>query len=112
MIGKEAAIKRYRKKLPAELAKRYGGKPPYTEAQVSKTVQDLRLNQRFIRYAFLMYCEQEVLAGQGVDESTIAIMLAEIEQVSGGSVIAVPIDAVFGIGDSDGGSIGEGGGGE
>jgi len=50
MFGEKAAIKKYRKKLPSELAKRYGGRGSYTEAQVSSTVANLGLSKWHIQY--------------------------------------------------------------
>ena len=112
MARKEAAIKKYRLLLPEELSKRYGGAGPYTEAQVTRTVNDLGLNKNFIQYAFLMYCEQEVLAAQGIDEEVTSSMLKVIEKVAdGGSFVSAPFDALCGGSDGDGGGFCDGGGG-
>ncbi len=111
MFGKNSAIRKYQKKLPSELTKRYGGKGPYSEGQVNTTVAELGLSKRHIQYAFLLYCEQRVLVERGLDESVISNMLAVVATASAGGIFAVSSDAMFGSGDGDGGGDGGGGGG-
>ena len=77
MLGKEAALKIYRKKLAKLLSQRYGASPTYTEGQVRTTIEEEQINTRYIKYAFLMYCEQEVLASNGETEDSIAQMQQE-----------------------------------
>ena len=80
MFGKKSAIKKYIKRLPAELSKRYGRSNKYTEGQVKTTVQDLGLNKKYIGYAYLMFCGQIV-----ADELTPLeeAMLRKIQKVVG-----------------------------
>ena len=111
MLGESATIRKFRKKLTPELSKRYGGSGPYTQAQVETTVRELRLNDRYIRYAYLMFCEHEVLEQEQVSESTILKMEDVVAAAVGGGIAAMPIDAIFGSGDGDGGGFGDGGGG-
>jgi len=110
MIGKNGAIRKYISKLPQALSTRYGGGTPYTEAQVTVTIDELGLNKRFIQYAFLMYCQEEVIAEQGIDDETAATMLKVIEKAHGGGIVGTPLGALFGS-DGDGGGFGDGGGG-
>jgi len=58
MFGKNSAIRKYKYKLRPALAKRYGGSPVYTQAQVDKTIEELGFNKRHIQYAYLMYCDE------------------------------------------------------
>ena len=111
MLGESATIRKYRKKLTPELSKRYGFNGPYTQAQVDTTVRELRLNDRYIRYAYLMFCEQEVLEQEQVSESAILKMQDVVAATVGGGIAAWPIDAMFGDGGGDGGGFGDGGGG-
>ncbi len=114
MLGEKSAIRKYRAKLPEELSRRYGGKGPYTEAQVSKTVSDLRLSDRYIQYAYLMYCHDEVLEQYGLAGEKLQDMLGVIASVGGGGIVAGAIEPIFGGGDGgDGfGGFDGGGGGE
>lgn len=109
MFGKKSAIRKYQNKLPAELSKRYGGNGPYTPEQVKATVDDMGLNHRFIHFAYLMYCSQAAIAGQGIDASAADEMRAEIDQASSGGLLSAPLDGIAGGGDGDGGGIGGGG---
>jgi len=109
MFGRKSAIRKYRQKLPAELSKRYGGTGPYTPEQVRATVDDIGLNHRFIHYAYLMYCSQAAIAGQGIDASAADEMQTEIDQLSSGGLLTSPLDVIAGT-DADGGGPGDGGG--
>ncbi len=66
MFGEKSAIRKFWKKLTPELSKRYGGRGPYTQAQVDTTIDSLRLNKKYIQYAYLMFCEEEVLASEDI----------------------------------------------
>ncbi|MEX2489021.1 MAG: DUF6559 family protein [Pseudomonadales bacterium] len=106
MFGKKSAIKKYQRKLPEELSKRYGGNGPYTPEQVKATVDDMGLNHRFIHFAYLMYCSQAAMAGQGIDASAADEMQAEIDQASTGGLLSAPLDGMAGGGDGgDGGGL-------
>jgi hypothetical protein len=45
--------------LPEALSSRYGGSPPYTPAQVKRTVSDLGLNEHYDEYACLLFCDEK-----------------------------------------------------
>jgi len=112
MAAQDSAIKSYLNKLPGELSKRYGGSGPYTEGQLKTTIEELRLNDRYIRYAFLMFCSEEVVASQGVDSDAVVQMTNEISKVSeSGGIAAAPLGALFGSGEGDAGGFGFGDGG-
>lgn len=111
MFSEKSVIRKYRRKLTPELSKRYGGSAPYTQAQIDTTLRDLRLNTRYVQYAYLMFCEQEVLERENISESVLDRMHETIVAAIGGGIAAVPIDALFGGADGDGGGFGDGGGG-
>ncbi|RKZ68025.1 MAG: hypothetical protein DRQ48_09120 [Gammaproteobacteria bacterium] len=69
----KSAVMSYVEKLPDELKKRYGGSGEYgyTEPQVRKTIDDLKLNKKHIQYAILIFCGESVLRDQGVDSESI-----------------------------------------
>ena len=46
---------------------RYGKQAHYTPQQVKATVHSQKLNDRYIRYAFVMYCEDSVAQGYDVN---------------------------------------------
>ena len=82
--------------MPDALSKRYGGSGPYTPAQVEKTIADLRLDRRYLYYAYLMYCEREkldltIFTDENVDNMNIAI-----SAVAGSLLVAAPGNDVFG----------------
>lgn len=112
MAGRSAVIRKYHRKLAPELGRRYGGSGPWTLAQVDATVRELKLNDRFIRYAYLMYCEREVLAREQLPESDIARMHDTVAAAVGGGLAVAPLDVVFGGVDGDAGGLGGGFGGE
>ena len=58
--------RKFRRKLTPELSKRYGSKGPYTRAQVETTIRELRLNDKYIRYTYLMFCEQEQISESAI----------------------------------------------
>ena len=111
MFSEKSVIRKYRRKLTPELSKRYGGGGPYTQAQVDTTVRDLRLNNRCVQYAYLMFCEQDVLGQEDVSELDLNRMHETIAVAIGGGITAAPIDTLFGGADGDGGGFGDGGGG-
>ncbi|MBU3068815.1 hypothetical protein KOI40_03230 [Aestuariicella sp. G3-2] len=52
---KNRAIKSYVLKLAPLLSKRYGVSDQYTVGQISRTIQQYKLNSRFIAYAIALY---------------------------------------------------------
>ena len=112
MAGLSSIIRKYHKKLAPELRRRYGGGGPWTQAQVDTTVRELKLNDRYIRYAYLMYCEREVLAREQLPESGIGKMQDTIAAAVGGGLATAPLDVVFGGVDGDAGGLGGGFGGD
>ena len=109
MFGVKPAIRRYRNKLGPELSKRYGS-GPYTRAQVEVAAKDLKLSQKHIQYAYLLFCEKITLDPQIYSGENIDKMQGVITAAFSGGVVAAPIDAL--LGGSDGGGGGGGGGGE
>lgn len=106
MFGKKSAIRKYLKVLPDELARRYGGSGPYTPAQVERTVLERNLSTRHIHYAWLLFCEREVLYREGIEDSTADKMLQFADNASStgikGLMLATLTDANIG----DGGGTG------
>ena len=111
MIGKGSAIRMYQRKLSPELSKRYGGPDSYTPAQVERTIDDLGLSRKYIRYAYLMYCEQEMLDREIFSQESIERMNATIAAAAGRGIVAAPIDSLFSSSSNDGIGFGDGGGG-
>ena len=76
----------YVEKLPDELKKRYGGSGEYgyTEPQVRKTIDDLKLNKKHIQYAILIFCGESVLRDQGVDSESILDITNFLRKISSG----------------------------
>lgn len=109
MFGKKAAIKQYRKHLQNALLQRYGGGAPYSVAQVDRTIEDLKLNRRYAHYAYVMYCDNQLLQGKEFSEKQINDMQDTITTVaSGGILTAIGLSLVSG--DGDGGGFDAGGG--
>ncbi len=53
------AVKSYVLKLAPLLVKRYGVSDQYTVGQISRTIQEHKLNSRFIAYAIALYRHEE-----------------------------------------------------
>ena len=53
------AVKAYVLKLAPLLVKRYGLSEQYTVGQLSRTIQECKLNSRFIAYAIALYRHEE-----------------------------------------------------
>lgn len=106
MFGKKEAIRKYAKKLPGELSHRYGSEP-YTQAQVKKTVEDLRLSREHIQYAYLLFCEREVLYEEGVGDKGVEEML-EVSRIAAGSGVAGLVCGALMNAGFEGGGPGEG----
>lgn len=66
MSRRDAAIKKYQQLLPDALARRYGGFPPYTPGQVERTVSELALNENYVEYACLLFCDAADLSLPGL----------------------------------------------
>lgn len=56
---RKRAIKTYVLKLAPLLAKRYGVSDQYTVGQISRTIQEYKLNARFVAYAIALYRFEE-----------------------------------------------------
>ncbi|MEJ2680754.1 MAG: hypothetical protein P8176_03635 [Gammaproteobacteria bacterium] len=108
MLGERLAIRKYLRKLPPALSKRYGGSGPYTPNQVAKTVDDLKLNERYIRYAYLMYCERSRLDRDTFTDDAVDVMLNTIALAAGGGILNASLNALRGGADGST-SIGYGG---
>lgn len=111
MIGEGSAIRKYQKKLPVELSKRYGGSGSYTQAQVDITVKELGLSSKHIKFAYLMFCEQKEWDANFFSSDIIEKMNSAITAAVGGGIVAGPIEGIFGSTGGDGGGFGDGGGG-
>ena len=118
----KSAVKGYVQKLPKELKTRYGGsgKFGYTDGQIRKTVEDLKLNKEYIDYAIIIFCGEEVLKDSGVDSEAILNITKYLSQISsggnvgadgGGSWSFESFGEAFTGADGGGGFGGEGGGG-
>ena len=110
MFGKKKAIKKYVKKLPGELSHRYGS-GPYTQAQVKKTVEDLGFSREYIQFAYLLFCEREVLSEEGVSDKEVEEMREVSSKAAGAGVAGLVSGALVNAGFGDGGSLGAGVGG-
>jgi hypothetical protein len=58
LLRRRLAIRSYFWRLSQELARRFGKKPYYTVAEVSKTAQDGGFRMPFIAYAHAMFCSR------------------------------------------------------
>ena len=110
MIGEKSAIRKYQTSLPVELSKRYGGSGPYTQAQVEVTIEDLGLSNKHIKYAYLMFCDQQSLDNNVYTDQAIKKMKSIITTAFGGGIVGGSGDSIFGASGGDGG-FGDGGGG-
>ncbi len=111
MFGKKSAIRKYLKVLPDELARRYGGSAPWTRAQVATTVRDRNLSERHIQYAYLLFCQREVLYDEGVDDSAADKMLEFAGDASSTGLKGLMFGAFVDGHIGDGGGTGFDGGG-
>lgn len=109
MFGKKAAIRKYIKKLPDELSRRYGGSGPYTRAQVEKTVHDLRLSKRHLPYAYLLFCNEKMLEELGIDASGAERMANTVRDAARPSASGLPLGVLLAGSDSGPGDSGGGG---
>jgi hypothetical protein len=111
-FGKKRAIKKYLKNLPTALRQRYGASEKYTDGQVHTTIEHLGLSQRYIEFAYLMFCGEQALIEQGKEQLYIDKLSAFLAQGSfgggagGDSWHHDGSDGMF-----DGGGFGDGGGG-
>lgn len=102
---KRSAIHQYLNKLPQALRQRYGGVGPYTQGQIETTVSELRLNRRFIQYAYLLYAGKEPLFDIGVDRKEVDQMSAYLDKLIVGGFVAGLMASAAGGGDAhDGGA--------
>jgi hypothetical protein len=88
MFGKKSAIRKYKRKLPPELSKRYGGIGPYSQLQVERTVKDLKLSFCHISYAYLMYCDLKKLPESLYKNEPLDVMLKVITTATSGGFMA------------------------
>ena len=113
--GQKRAIRQYHSKLPAALKERYGGSGTfgYTEAQVHTTVEELKLNSKYVEYAVLIFCGEEALKTRGISKEHLLKMSKYLGQVgSGGDAVASEMGSAGSFcGGFDDGGAGDGGGG-
>ena len=55
----DRAIKKLLVTLAPELKQRYGGTGPYTFGQVQSTVRDLGLSEKYVDFAYFVYCKPD-----------------------------------------------------
>ncbi len=84
--SKSAAIRSYAKKLPRALHARYG-LGPYSEGQIHKTMQDLKLNLNFADYAVLMFCDEDTKKAR-FDQLRQADMALAVERFAAAGMLA------------------------
>ncbi|AOT08727.1 DUF6559 family protein [Pseudoalteromonas luteoviolacea] len=109
MVGKKSAIRKYQSKLRPELSQRYGGSHLYTQAQVDIIIKELGLSERYIQYAYLMYCDINLINNARFQNESVESMNQTIAAAIGGGLIATSIDSIFFGGDSGDGGFGGGG---
>ena len=63
------------------------------------------LSERYIRYAFLMYCDRQNLDRETFNDEMIEKMQGTIAAAVGGGIAAAPIHAIFGSADGGGGGF-------
>ena len=102
MFGKKSAIRKYQKLLAPELLQRYGG-APYTPTQVEVTVKDLKLSKKYIKFAYLIFCNSKQLNKNVLDLHEKDKMLKIISTAVGGGIIGAAADSFAGGGDGGGG---------
>jgi hypothetical protein len=115
MFGKNSAIRKYKYKLRPALAKRYGGSAKYTKGQVDKTIEHLRLSNKHIQYAYLMYCDEETFNTHKSSTESTGSMSDTITTATGFGFLGPFFGSIiYGSGSNDGGGFGgsDGGGGE
>lgn len=100
MFGKKKALKQaiksYLDYLPQALSERYGKNTLYTEGQVASMVRDLKLDDRYIRYACLIYCDNINANDIGGFENTKSHdMQKTIEYVAAGGFLGALIGSSF-----------------
>ena len=112
--AKQRAVKSYLVNLPAALQRRYGKAEQYTPQQVRRTLQQSRLNQRFVEYAYLLYCGEQYLLEQGAGQTQVDELndyLAEIQHslppAHNGIDQRPPDSGITDFGLPDGGGLGD-----
>jgi len=91
--------------LVPEMSSRYGGSPPYTEAQVWITIDELRRNERYAEFAIAVLCKTDE---ENPFDSKELIKLRSYRRVgSGGGTCGGCCGGSSGVGE---GSCGGGGG--
>jgi hypothetical protein len=120
---KKRAIWQYTIQLPCFLKDNYGGSGTsgYTEGQVRIAVKNLKLNEQYIKYAFLLFCGERVLINQGETSESILKMVKYLSHISSSGAGAMAdtggsgfLGGMFDAGGScdgcgDGGGGGDGG---
>ena len=96
MFAKRKAIKTYLGELLSELKIRYG-KGPYTPKQIRETAAEIRLDHKYIHYAYLIHCEQK----QFEREVNLSVkehdsMIRDIEYTASGGFLGAFIISAFG----------------
>jgi hypothetical protein len=79
-IRKWLAIRSYARRLPKDLAKRYGKSVYYSPAQIITTVEKLGFNSEWIAYALCMHCRFSDVAAS---HSSVAEQWSELRSAIG-----------------------------
>ena len=98
--AKRRAVQSYMATLPSALQQRYGKADQYTPQQVRRTLEQSRLNQRFVEYAYLLYCGEQYLLDQGTEQTQLDELhefAAEVQQ----SPPAAPLTTTHDSGGTD-----------
>lgn len=101
----ERAIKKFMTTMSIELKARYGGPDQYSYAQVSATIKELKLSDKYADFAYFAYCDPEESKQQGfyIKELTRFNRIKNKFESQGG--ICGSIGGGFGFG--DGGDSGD-----
>lgn len=105
IIFKDFAISKYLRKLSPELKKRYAVDPPYTREQVETAINDLKLDKKYSRYGYAIFCDPNEYKEHGFQIEEIERYKSMVNKPGGSS-----FGAVFSGDESGGeGACGDGG---
>ena len=91
MSREHSAIRKYLSRLPQALAERYGS-GPYSAAQVDIAVGELRLSDRYVHYAYALYCHEDVLEHYGLAGEKLQDIFNSVAAASGGGITALALE--------------------
>ena len=103
------AVRQFYRKLTPELSRRYG-RAPYSPLQVERTVRELKLSERHLMYAQLMFCKPSSLNLSGYTQSQLEIMKRVIVKADFARLGPGSIAGLFGFTSGGVTDTGDGGG--